>query len=382
MKNKWIWIVACVAAVGAYFFDNNPATLTALVCVIILPLIGMLPLLFKPRLKMELTIPASAEKEQMVQCKLIISNNRIVPVLGLDILASCYNLRTGYTEENRVRVSLLPKQTKLLEFNLSSSHCGLLWVTMNAESCGDLFNLHRKKVSISVTEETTILPTLFQPQISMGEQSMPISDSEVYSTEKPGSDPGEIFGIREYIPGDAIRQIHWKLSEKCDKTMIREFGLQIANDVLILLETAGATSPDETDSITEVFASVCKALSDDGILFQVAWRDSESDALIMQMISSPSDFPSLLSQLMCLPPKNDGSVAERFWAQVGKCKFSHVVIVGGQVPGGVQELYNDNRISVLLPQRDNLSDGLQPDGTYIMQFSRQSYTAELSALEV
>ena len=382
MKNKWIWIVACAAAVGAYFFDNNSATLTALVCVIILPLIGMLPLLFKPRLNMELTIPVSAEKEQMVQCKLKISNNHIVPVLGLDILASCYNLRTGYTEKNKVRVSLLPKQTKLLEFNLSSSHCGLLWVTMSAESCGDLFNLHRKKTSLTVTKEMTIQPTLFQPQISMGEQSMPISDSEVYSTEKPGSDPGEIFGIREYVPGDAIRQIHWKLSEKCDKTMIREFGLQIANDVLVLLETAGATSPDETDSVTEVFASLCKVLSDEGTLFQVAWRDSESDALIMQMISSPLDFPDLMAQLMCLPPKNDGSVVERFTAQIGKCKFSHVVIVGGQIPEGIDYMYNDNRISVLMPQRDGISNGLQPNGTYIMQFSRQSYTAELSALEV
>ena len=382
MKNKWIWLAACAAAAGAYLFDNNSATLTAFICVVLLPLLGMLPLLFKPRLKIELSIPASVAKEQMVKCTLRIKNERIFPVLGIDILASCYNVRTAHNEENKTRISLLSKQSKQLEFDLRTPHCGLLLITMSADSCGDLFNLHRKKLSLSVTKEMTALPTLFSPDISMGDQAMPMSDSEVYSTEKPGSDPGEIFGIREYIPGDAIRQIHWKLSEKCDKTMIREFGLQIANDVLLLLETSGAESPDETDCITEIYASLCKTFSDEGVLFQTAWRDNESDSLIMQMISSPSDFPSVLSQLLCLPPKNEGSVAERFWAQEGKCKFSHVVIVGGRIPSGLNELYNDNRITVLMPRRDDVRDGVQPGGIYVMQFDKETYMAEFSALEV
>jgi len=382
MKNKWIWLAACVAAIGAYLFDNNSATLTALICVIFLPLLGMLPLLFKPRLKMELTVPASAEKDQMVQCRLKISNERIVPVLGLDIIASCFNVRTGHTEENKVRIALLPKQTKLLEFDLSSPHSGLLWVSMNAESCSDLFNLHRKSISCFVKQQMTAMPTMFQPNISMGDQSMPISDSEVYSTEKPGNDPGEIFGIREYVPGDAIRQIHWKLSEKCDKTMIREFGLQIANDVLVLLETSGEATPDEVDSITEIFASLCKVFSDEGVLFQTGWRDSETNTLIMKMVSSPSDFPDVLSQLMRLPHGNEGSIAECFNTQIGKCKFSHVVIVSSQIPAGIEDMYNDNRISILMPIRDGVNDGLQSNGAHVMQFSRESYTAEFSALEV
>lgn len=382
MKNKWIWLAACAAAAGAYLFDNNAATLTAFICVVLLPLLGMLPLLFKPKLKIELSVPASVAKEQMVKCTLRIKNERVIPVLGIDILASCYNVRTAHNEENKTRISLLSKQSKQLEFDLKTAHCGLLLITMNVDSYGDLFNLHRKKLSLSVTKEMTALPTLFSPDITMGEQSMPMSDSEVYSTEKPGSDPGEIFGIREYIPGDAIRQIHWKLSEKCDKTMIREFGLQIANDVLLLLETSGAESPDETDCITEIYASLCKTFSDEGVLFQTAWRDNESDSLIMEMISSPSDFPKILSQLLCLPPKSEGSVAERFWAQAGKCKFSHVIIVGGQIPSGLNELYNDNRITVLMPRRDAVSDGVQAGGIYVKQFDKETYMAEFSALEV
>ena len=382
MKSKWIWLVACVAAAGAYLFDYNPGTRTALICVVCLPLLGMLPLLFKPRLQMELNIPISIEKNQPVQCKLRITNQRVIPVLGLDVFARCHNLRTGHVEEKKHRISLLPKQEKVLEFTLESPYCGQLQMSMLAESYGDLFGLQRRKLSYHVEKEPMVLPTLFQTDLQFGDQAMAIPDSDIYSTEKPGSDPGEIFAIREYVPGDAIRQIHWKLSEKCDKTMVREFGLQISNDMLMLLETNEAASAEESDAITEVFASVCQALADTGVLFQAGWRDPKLDALFMQSVSSPGDFPNLLSKLMSLPPKDGGSVAKRFVERFGQCKFSHVVIVGSQIPEGVQDLYNDNRITVLMPRNDDVQEGLQSDGSYVLQFDCETYTAELSALEV
>lgn len=382
MKSKWIWLVALVATAAAYLFANNSGTLTALFCVIVLPAIGMLPLLFTPKLQMELNVCASAEKNQTVKCELKISNQRLVPVLGLDVFAQCHNLHTDQTETMKCRFSLMPRSTKCLEFHINSQYCGLLQVSMRAESCGDLFGMQRRKLHYAEKKELTVLPVLFQTHLELSEQSIEIPDSEIYSTEKPGNDPGEIFAIREYIPGDSIRKIHWKLSEKCDKVMIREFGLQIVNDVLVLLDTAGAASVDEIDAITEVFASVCQELANNGVIFQVGWRDPDSDVLMLQMVSSPGEFPELLAKLMCLPPQKEGSVAERFAMQIGRCEYSHVMIIGGQIPACAQELCNDNRISILMPRQDGISDGLQPDGTYVVQFDKQMYVAELSALEV
>lgn len=36
---------------------------------------------------------------------------------------------------------------------------------------------------------------------------------------KPGSDSGETFAVREYVPDGSIKNIHWKLSQKQDKLM-------------------------------------------------------------------------------------------------------------------------------------------------------------------
>lgn len=382
MKSKWIWLVASVAAAGAYVFKNNAGTLTAFLCVVILPLLGMLPLLFKPKLQVELNITASAEKNQTVKCEIKVSNKRRIPVFGMDMLARCQNLRTGEEEQMKHCFSLAPKGTKTLAFRLRSEQCGLLQISAQLNSCRDLFGMQRKKLSYGKKHELMVLPALFQTHLEFAEQAKEVPDSEIYSTEKPGNDPGEIFAIREYMPGDSIRKIHWKLSEKCDKTMVRDFGLQIINDVLVLLETAGAASAAETDAITEVYASVCQELANNGVVFQTGWRDPDSDILLLEMISSPAEFPDLLSGLMRVPPRSDGSVAERFAQQIGQCDFSHLIIVGGQIPEGVQGLVTDNRISVLMPRREGVSNGLQPDGTYVVQFGTGSYAAELSALEV
>ncbi len=42
--------------------------------------------------------------------------------------------------------------------------------------------------------------------------------------EKAGFDPSETFSIRDYKEGDRMKSIHWKLSYKLDRIMVRDPG--------------------------------------------------------------------------------------------------------------------------------------------------------------
>ncbi len=69
----------------------------------------------------------------------------------------------------------------------------------------------------------------------------------VFSTEK-----AEIGNIREYIPGDALKAIHWKLSSKTPSTlMVKEFNTNTSREVYVLCDFSRAIPP-------EVFAPVEK----------------------------------------------------------------------------------------------------------------------------
>ena len=69
--------------------------------------------------------------------------------------------------------------------------------------------------------------------------------TEVEESNRKGSDFSEVSDIREYMPGDRIRDIHWKLSARQDELMVK-LRTQLAG-----MELVAVIVPDEDDRITE-----------------------------------------------------------------------------------------------------------------------------------
>jgi len=62
----------------------------------------------------------------------------------------------------------------------------------------------------------------------------------LFSTEK-----AEIGNIREYVPGDALKAIHWKLSSKTPTTlMVKEFNTNTSRQVYVLCDFSRAIPPE------------------------------------------------------------------------------------------------------------------------------------------
>lgn len=59
--------------------------------------------------------------------------------------------------------------------------------------------------------------------------------SESEESKSKGSDFAQVSDIREYIPGDRIRDIHWKLSARQDTWMVKERTAMAGNEMVILL---------------------------------------------------------------------------------------------------------------------------------------------------
>lgn len=381
MGKRLIWIGAVLLSGILYLFENNPGTLTVLVGVLVVPILGFLPLLGKG-IRVEMDMQSTQEKGVCVQGALTVTNLSILPKPRLGINVSCRNYHTGETVESRLELSLLPKQSRQVPFTFVCSHCGKVEIAVSDVKYRDIFGLFGRGISCRERKSFTVLPWLFQPDISLEHSDTVMPDSDIYSQVSPGSDPGETFAVREYIPGDAIRKIHWKLSEKTGKTMVREFGMPVVNEVAILLENAGSGFFEEADAITEVFASVSSALASRNIRHHVFWRDDETHGLRQLSVDSQEDFSFMLEELLELPAGGDGSVVGRFLEYYPHCPYSHVMIVGRQIPAGVRDLYNGNRVSILIPESNGVAEGLQADGTHVLSFGIHSYSQNLCRMEV
>ena len=373
MKSKLIWLLAVLIAGAAWLFENNPGTLAVLACTVALPALGLLPLLIPPKLSARWELPRAVEKGEWVEGALVIRNDSPILPVCLKLCPAFHNLRTGAVQRQILTVELFPGKEKRFPFQGEINRCGILRLTVEAV-LQDWFDIGKRRISLPAQGEITVMPRLFFPEIRLAPPQR--GAGETGETNRPGEDPGELRSIREYVPGDPIRAIHWKLSSKTDRLLTKEFSQPEENSLLLLLETSGTESPEEADGMTEVFASLCHALARQGIPHRTAWLDG--DVLVTHTVAAPEDFASMLSGLLALPPREDGS-GLRHLAEEGE-SVSHTVVIAGQIPEGVERL--PGRVSVLLPRRSAVYEGLHPEGFYVLSYDLDNYAVQLSSLEV
>ncbi len=112
---------------------------------------------------------------------------------------------------------------------------------------------------------------MYPVQLSFSDRSSVELDSDEYSMHHPGDDPSETFALREYVPGDRVRSIHWKLTEKTGEVIVRQLGLPVNNSILLLMDNSVSApcAPEDCEALGELTASVSAALCSAGFAHQM-----------------------------------------------------------------------------------------------------------------
>lgn len=360
-KRRLIWAAWLLAAGTLWLFENNAATLAILLCSAAIPCLSIAlarreAKRGKVALRASNSCPKNGEADVRVE-----TNVRAVGELR------CENRLTGET----ARFPLRGAQ----ELRVKAAHCGTL--RLRAEVYAeDAFGLWRSRALPCKEEFVTAEPELFLPRVTLSENTTVISEGERYSQTKPGSDPSETFGVREYLPGDPIRQIHWKLSQKTDATMLRELGLPVVNRTLLVLRNVRAeretVTPEASDAMAEVFLSVSHALVNDGLAHTAAFAEGGQYALAE--VQNEADFRAMESRVLTLCWEADDGALSRLLAET---PYAHVAIVSAAVPPDAEGYCRGNRVSVLTPE----PTGGAP-GVFVIPFSAAGYPEELQWIEL
>lgn len=136
-----------------------------------------------------------------------------------------------------VSTLLLPVQlTRLGRFRIACEHYQVQ----------DLLGMFYVQLPCRVACEVNVIPE------KKPEQEVEISGylsgmAETEESREKGSDFAEVSDIREYIPGDRIRDIHWKLSAKQDALMVKERVSMAGSEMMLLLKLSA--DPEETQQV-------------------------------------------------------------------------------------------------------------------------------------
>lgn len=72
----------------------------------------------------------------------------------------------------------------------------------------------------------------------------------------------EFKSVREYVEGDILRRVNWRLTAKYDKIMINEFESEKIAEILLVMDVGGLTAQDEhiLNSMVDLAASITYSL--------------------------------------------------------------------------------------------------------------------------
>lgn len=141
------------------------------------------------------------------------------------------------------------KEKKLFEihFPISSSNrvfeieyipklCGIVELSCTRAMVYDILGLVDLSIKKPETKSITVYPKKVAIQLEKRNDAGSIRDGDQYEKNKKGMDMSDIYDMREYIPGDNIRRVHWKLSSKLDNMVIREGSDTSYYDTILLFD--------------------------------------------------------------------------------------------------------------------------------------------------
>jgi uncharacterized protein (DUF58 family) len=117
---------------------------------------------------------------------------------------------------------------------------------------GDPFGLFKRRILLTGTQELLVLPHV-----------LPITSFALFTGGLPGRGRSSrralqtttnATTIREYVAGDALSRIHWRSSAHYNKLMVKEFDLDPAVDVWIILDLHEDVQAGEGELSTEEYA--------------------------------------------------------------------------------------------------------------------------------
>jgi uncharacterized protein YegP (UPF0339 family) len=389
IKNRIIYAVWLIVCTALFILVNNVATFILLVLSVALPVIFIvIASISHSKITVDISVNDTAKKGEQVKGTAVIKNDSVFPAFSIDCKIKCKNLLNSRSEYLDIVAPIKSKGESSIDFNISSKYAGKIELSVKNVILSDLFKLSAFKINEDNILNTiiSVSPEIFDSEIMISDEEYASLDSDVYSMEKAGNDSSETFMIREYVAGDSIKNIHFKLSQKVDKLMVRELGLPIVNDVLLLFDMSYYSggeriSPKSVDVLIDCFSTIAVNMIDSSINYTAVFKDSNSGVLHMSEITSHDDALQLIDSVMSNTFKaDDCSIADFFVDNSVRKNYQHIVLITPNESIDVSSLCNYNRVNVLLLSENNVT--LNGSGAFVTAFSKNDYKSAISVLEI
>lgn len=331
IKQKIAYLILLIVAICFFVLYEDLLSFILLISLIAYPL-AMLAVFSIVKKRCTAAISAECQsclKNRDIVVKVNMKNRTIFPVPN-----TVLNLKfSNSLSENSEKVSFLipwhANKNESLKTVISSKCCGKLVMKIENICIYDYIKLFKFKIKPqNPTAAVIVMPDAYPLDAVISNSLHENHESDSYSKIKSGDDPSEVFNIREYSEGDKINRIHWKLSSKTDKMMVKEYSLPITCNTLIMPELIlnNTCTPDDFDSFMDTLASLSQFFAENNTMHTVMWYDSSSNNIINYTVDGTSDSALMLRKLLSSDAYHDKRyVLDNYLLDELSGKYAHAI---------------------------------------------------------
>lgn len=304
--------------IAAFIFSQalfDSISLFTLAVVLLIPLISLLCLLVSLALVKVEVGEIAARQPRLREFTLPITVKSKTPVMlpMMKFLFTVNNPEGDAAVPGYAYVHYRPFGITTMEIPLKFDVRGLYKVGAEKVIFYDFLRLFSIKRKIGTACTVVVEPRNLRGNIPMEVTSME-QESAVTAGGKETRYNGDMAGIREFNEYDTLRQVHWKLSARLAKMIVKTYWENACDNVMIIAdlfsyEEEPLTNRHLTDCVVEVTARVTSALAEEGVRCVLGYPNYDS-MLCQQNITTPEEQLLAQDQFKMTPMMEAGSLEQ------------------------------------------------------------------------
>lgn len=336
IKTKIIYFFIIIGTFLFAILYSDYFPLAIFIITLVLPIIlNIIIRIIKKSISLDIkSIDVVQNKNDGIEVKILIKNNSIFPAVNGELKLCYYNKFSGNKEIEYINFPINSKETESIDFKIKSKYCGKLIIEIQSLKIYDYLTFSSVKKKVNKSKEIIVLPQIYDLNFSSNVINTNSLDGEIFSKDKAGDDPSEVFNVREYVEGDKIQRIHWKLSSKVDNVMIKEYSQPIVHNSIIIVEFCESKNNINTiQGIIETAISLSHMLLSYNYIHYICWYDKNKDFFNKIIINSEEDMLGVACELLSLRPYTDDILSLKHYnIEKGSEEYSRKFYVTSNIP--------------------------------------------------
>ena len=304
-------IIYAIAAIPAVYIN----TLYGYLPIIFLAISIILSLLCLQIVRKKIEVTSDVEKEksvcergEKVSAGLRIINRSMITTGKTVANVYISDLFGGEDAMNRMQLSLAPREESGFGMNIAMPHIGVYRGGIRDVEMWDWFGLRKTRVPAEGSFEVFVRPKI-RPLEDLWDSEIVYTES-MKDTRTVVMGGMDYIGVREYVMGDSMKQIHWKLSahsqgymtklqessRELDYAVVLDFAAEKVEDTEVLM--------DIQDSLIETSLSIIDSVAQKHSNYSLIYANRDQEIVRYQPRGREDDL-TLIQDFSLITPEPD-----------------------------------------------------------------------------